>query len=228
MAQIPMPDSFIQLFRFAFEFAIDTLFPPDPFVRQIERMTPEEFSREALHVDEIDQIDGTIAFFSYRDALVKTAVLEVKSYANKKVARLIGRAAYELLVPELSDLETFRNFKDPLLIPIPLTKRARRSRGWNQCELIASEISKATSLSLEYRPDILIKSKETEDQVGKSKSERFKNLKGCFSVRDKEKILGKNVIILDDIVTTGATLKEAKKAVLDAGARRALCIAIAH
>jgi ComF family protein len=213
----------------AIEYAFDTVAPPDPFIRRIENMSPAEFVEHTQRIDRAAEIEGITSFFSYKDPLVKAAIIEVKSYGNRKISRLLGSVVWDSLVEDLSELEVFKNFSSPLLIPIPMTKKSKRKRGWNQCKLIAREISaKAGSLSPNLRLDILVKSKETDDQVGKSRSERFTNLKGCFSVACPEALRGRNVIIFDDIATTGATLHEARRTLLKAGAKRAFCIAIAH
>jgi competence protein ComFC len=120
-------------------------------------------------------------------------------------------------------------FTSPILIPIPVTRRTKTSRGWNQCELLALEIGKLDEgKNIEIICNALLKTKQTEDQVGKSKIEREKNLKGCFAVKNPELIKNKNIILLDDIITTGATMKEARKTLLEAGAKRVICLAVAH
>lgn len=213
----------------AWEFALDTIAPPDPLVRDIERSGPSGFMASAAPSDPAKDIKGITAFFSYKDRLVKTAILEVKSYGNKRVARIIGEAAYECLLAELSDLALFKNFDSPLLTTIPMTRKALRKRGWNQCDLIAEGIRLADrSQSIEIRTGLLEKVRETGDQVGRSRSERLESLKGCFEARRPEAVQGRNVIVLDDIATTGATLGEARKALRRAGARRVWCVAIAH
>lgn len=209
-------------------FLVDTIAPPDPFVREIELLDPAEFLSKAQKPD-VALKDEVLSFFLYKDPLVKAAILEVKSYANRKITKLLGRVIYELLVAELEDLDMFENFKEPLLLPIPMTQKSIRERGWNQCELIVDAVN-TTSCGKTFKTSskLLVKIKKTGDQVGKGRKERFENLAQCFSVSNPSAVRGRNVIVLDDITTTGATLQEAKRALLEAGARRVLLVAIAH
>ena len=73
-----------------------------------------------------------------------------------------------------------------------------------------------------------MKNRETKRQTTLKRSERLSNVKNSFGVLDAKNISGKNIIIIDDVVTTGATLREAKKVLIHAGARKVLCVAIAH
>jgi len=215
--------------RRAIEFIVDTIAPPSPDVRRIERMTVEEFISKALQTDVREHIEDIQAFLPYRADVVRCAIVEIKDRPNKKIARLLGKVLYEFLRGELEDLRAFENFTRPVIIPVPITKKKKRKRGWNQCELILDGLAKVDRGHIfEIRNDVLEKIKETDDQVGKTKEERHLNVKGSFAPRDRRVARGRNIIIFDDIVTTGATLREAKKALIDAGARRVICVALAH
>jgi competence protein ComFC len=76
---------------------------------------------------------------------------------------------------------------------------------------------------------VLMKTKETRSQVCvKNRAERLRNIRGSFCVRNAEKIKGKNILIVDDVTTTGATLAEAKKVLRKSGAKSVMCITLAH
>lgn len=95
------------------------------------------------------------------------------------------------------------------VIPVPLSKKSLKKRGYNQSELIAKYI--ADYFNTEYHKDILIKVKETENQSNLKLSERQRNIKGAFAVKDKNKLYGRSVLLVDDIFTTGCTMREASK-----------------
>jgi competence protein ComFC len=212
-----------------YEFLIDTLFPPDKRVREIENMDTGVFIQKAQKSLADETSNEIMSLFLYKDPLVKTAILEVKSYGNKKVAKIIGKAVYDLLLEEISDLILFSHFTHPLIIPIPITRKSMRKRGWNQCELILNGIQeKQSELIFEVRKDILFKVRETGDQVGKGRKERFENLKNCFQVKNPTLVKERNIIVFDDILTTGATLLEAKRTLKQAGAKRVILVAFAH
>ena len=77
--------------------------------------------------------------------------------------------------------------------------------------------------------NILEKIKESPSQTSvKNRAERLENLKGCFKAVNLDNVRGANIILIDDVITTGATMSEAKKALENAGARQVLCFAMAH
>ncbi|MEK7607498.1 MAG: phosphoribosyltransferase family protein [Patescibacteria group bacterium] len=215
--------------KIAFEFLLDTIAPPDANVKKIELLSSETFLEEAMRGEKLEESPGVLHFLPYRSTVVKTAIIEIKTHENRKIAFLLATLLYDFLLSELSDLEMFQNFTSPLVLPIPITRKKKRKRGWNQCDLLAQAMKKIDrGKTFEIRTDILQKIRENEDQVGKGRTERFKNLENCFRVRDEMKTQGRNVIIFDDIVTTGATLSEAKRTLLSAGAKKVVSVALAH
>ncbi|KKS56700.1 MAG: Competence protein F, partial [Candidatus Nomurabacteria bacterium GW2011_GWF1_42_40] len=82
---------------------------------------------------------------------------------------------------------------------------------------------------LKLEKDILIKPKDTKHQAHiENRSERLKNIIGSFTVKNSEIIKGRNIILIDDILTTGATLSEARKVLKRAGARKVIAFTVAH
>ncbi len=171
--------------------------------------------------------------FDYRHPPVKKAMWMLKYKHKKRISSIFGQAIYEKMLEELPELAQFENFENPILIPVPLSKKRLRERGFNQTALIIKEIEKINknrkALNFETNLNILQKIKETEHQARiKDRSERLKNLKGTFIVNNKYNIKGKNIVLVDDVITTGATLSEAKKVLIEAGARRIYAFTIAH
>lgn len=210
-------------------FMLDTVAPPDPSIRDIERLSMTDFRDKLKTATETPRKDGVIGFFPYRIETLRSSLVELKTFKNEKIVRLIAGVARECLMGVLEIKKDSETGCRPLLLPIPMTRKSQRARGWNQCELIVHEISRIDrGETFETRTDVLLKTRETEDQVGKDRSERFENLKSCFAVREGCDIRGRTVIVFDDIVTTGATLGEAKRALLQAGARAVICVAVAY
>jgi competence protein ComFC len=102
-----------------------------------------------------------------------------------------------------------------LVVPVPLSTQRFRERGYNQAALLARPI--AMALRIPYRPRALKRIRETRSQVGLSITQRQKNVEGAFSA-DPALVAGKSVILVDDVMTTGATINEAGKALKQAGA----------
>ncbi len=88
------------------------------------------------------------------------------------------------------------------IVAVPMTEKSRRKRGYNQSELLAKALSK--KLGVPFIKRAIEKIKQTEWQKSLSKSEREQNLKGCFKA-DRNLVAGKNLIVVDDVMTTGAT-----------------------
>lgn len=111
-----------------------------------------------------------------------------------------------------------------IIIPVPLHKKRKMERGYNQSALIANELAK--NLELKYY-DILIKNKNTKPQSSKSLKERKKSVVGIYEIKNKGLVKGKSVVIFDDIYTTGSTLEECKKVLFKCGAKKVGLLALA-
>ena len=111
------------------------------------------------------------------------------------------------------------HFKDiDIIIPVPLHKKKSRLRGFNQSELIAERLSGFSSIM--HMPENLIKIKNTISQTGLSRIERMKNLENSFIIKNPKIVKEKTVLLIDDIVTTGATLETCAKELINAGVKK--------
>lgn len=171
--------------------------------------------------------------FDYRHPAIKKSIWLLKYKGKKRLASIFAEILYDKIIEELSELSVLNNFSEPVLIPIPLSKKRLRERGYNQAELICKELIEINNLrhgvNWRLEKDILIKIKETEHQVNiKERRDRLKNLANSFSIKNPEIIKGKNIILIDDVLTTGATLTEAKKILKQNGAKKVIAFTIAH
>ena len=113
-----------------------------------------------------------------------------------------------------------------ILIPVPLSGRRERERGFNQSKELAKIIAKAWQIKLEC--DDLVKIKNTASQTVLNKEQRSENLKNAFCVLDKNPIKGKKIYLIDDVCTTGATMEECAKVLKQAGAKEVWGITVAR
>lgn len=112
-----------------------------------------------------------------------------------------------------------------VLVPIPLSPAKYRKRGYNQAEILAKGLSKKFGFPV---IDCLIRVKETKSQVGLSKKERKENINGAFELRImNHELRNKNIFLVDDVVTTGATFSEACKELKKAGVGKVWAVAFA-
>lgn len=113
-----------------------------------------------------------------------------------------------------------------IIIPVPIHKKRKNERGYNQSERIAKKIAKNIN-ELELVTDCLIKQKNTVAQSTLTKQQRKQNVKQVYKIGNKEKIQNKKIILLDDIYTTGATAEECSKILKQNGAKEILVLTIA-
>lgn len=139
----------------------------------------------------------------YYTPLVRDAIHNLKFYSNIQVVEALGYYINTYLsVFENSDESLLSDFD--FLVPVPLSKRRQRERGYNQAELLANEVSKCFNLKTDN--NILIKVKDTPPQSTLSPKERKHNLDGAYKcIKDIE---GKRILLIDDVFTTGNTLEQ--------------------
>ncbi len=131
-------------------------------------------------------------------AQAKNSLLRFKSDNARYLAYPFAKLIYNRLREENLDID--------IIIPIPIHDKSRRRRGYNQAELLAEELAKL--MNCETKNNVVVKDKQTKAQNTLTYRERLKNLTNCFKLKDKEAIKNKNVLILDDILTTGSTINE--------------------
>jgi ComF family protein len=112
-----------------------------------------------------------------------------------------------------------------LIIPVPLHRAKLRQRQYNQSDCFAEGLSEA--MQIPWSPTVLRKKKATDSQTRKSRFERFQNVNEIFQVTDPAQIQGKTLILVDDVVTTGATLESAARVLLGSGAQSVHVLTIA-
>jgi len=173
----------------------------------------------------ISSLDLLITATSYENPLVKQLIHNLKyrfvENSAKPLASLMQKAALRNEI-ELPDV----------LIPVPLHPRRQRSRGFNQSELLAEELSQnlAPPLFISVSP-ILVRRKHNQPQMEiKNYQERIENVKGIFALQEncRDIIKNKKVLLVDDIATTGATLQEAAKILKENEAKKVMAIVIAR
>jgi len=182
---------------------------------------------------ERESADWIFPVYDYRHPAIKKSLWFFKYKGKTGLARIFSDILYEKMLEELSELTVMENFKNSLLVPIPLSPKRYKERGFNQAELICRELVKINALRREadftLGNNILIKPEETKHQAHiKDKQARLINMSGTFMVKNEVLIKNKNIILIDDIITTGATLTEAKKILKQKGAKNVIAFTVAH
>jgi ComF family protein len=170
-------------------------------------------------------IDGIISAISYR-GVVKKLIYKFKyePYLSDLKGTL-GKLMYEGLIQQEA-FEKYLENGNVVLVPVPLHKRRERSRGYNQSELLAKELSKHLGLPV---ISLLTRNIDTKPQFDLSKKDRSSNIRGAFSLNPRPKtLIPQNIILIDDITTTGATLRECAKILKANGVKKVLGVTLAH
>ncbi len=204
---------------------VDFLYPKSAEVYALESLTPSELLTKLPPAKDLG--DEVIALWSYPDSRVRELIWELKYRKNEVVTTSLAGIVYDVLKSEVAERALFENFANPMLIPMPISSKRRRERGWNQTEVLAEKVMELDREKLfEYEPHALERSHTESQTLTENKKERLRNVEG--SMKTARDVGGRNVILLDDVTTTGATFKEAKRTLRVSGARRVLCIALAH
>lgn len=156
------------------------------------------------------------SIFSYVDN-IQMSVLSFKS-GRKYLGNYFGDIIRNFILKN--------KIRADIIIPIPIHKNRRKERGFNQSEILVESL-------LDIFPvdkDIVIRVKDTPHQTGLNRENRISNLENAFEVVDKDKIKNKKILLIDDIYTTGSTLNECSKCLLNNGAKEVmgLCLARAN
>jgi competence protein ComFC len=174
-----------------------------------------------------EQLEGWIhSLFRYRHKTVRDVIWLLKYRNGHAVAKDLAPYMYDEIIELLTEKMT--GDSKILLIPIPMTAKKKRARGFNQSEILAKEIWKQNKGFFTYT-EALKKTRETTPQAKiTNKAKRLQNMRGVFSCKNKSLVAGRTVVLVDDITTTGATLKEARKALKQSGVKKIFAITIGH
>jgi ComF family protein len=142
----------------------------------------------------------------------KGIVQQILHNLKYKGHEIIGEVLGKWLGNELKIIEAYKTID--LIIPVPLHKRKLRKRGYNQVEKFGIEIAKA--LDVQYIDTVLLKTTSTKTQVFKKRISRWNNSNEIFTMQNESLIEGKHILLVDDIITTGATIESCTNILLKA------------
>ncbi len=193
-----------------------------------EFLCPDCFSQikyvESFEAGPIGSLDGIVSVVTY-NGVIKKLIRQLK---YKPHLSGLGGTISEIMNEGLAQNEGYYHFIkrfEPVIVPIPLSSRRYRERGYNHAEIIASYVAKY--FTLEMSSKILVRIRETKPQYKLDRSERFKNIRGAFGIGENQEI-PRSAVIVDDLATTYATLKEAAKVLKQAGSKRILGVSFAR
>lgn len=156
-------------------------------------------------------------------------VLRLKFAGDERLGVRLG----ELLAPTWDALPEATEFDPPLIVPVPLHPSRRRERGFNQSELLAAGLVRALGrrsggATPKVAKACLRRKRATPPQTGLSVAARRENLRGAFEVVKPDEVRGRGIVLVDDVMTTGATLSACARTLKRAGAARVMGLTLAR
>lgn len=163
----------------------------------------------------VGAFDAAYAWGGY-DGVLKDLIHCFKFHGMRSLANPLGGYLAEAFP---------RNEKIDAIVPMPIHWTRRMVRGFNQCELLARELSRHTGVPV---AKLLVKIKRTGKQSNLSGAKRRRNVRGSFETVQGEVVRGKRLLLLDDVLTTGATVNEAAQVLKNGGAARVVVLTVAR
>jgi ComF family protein len=163
---------------------------------------------EKIYYGRIPVEAATAVFFFNKDSLLQHLLHQLKYRGNYKIGVEFGK----MIGRRIAATQRFQNID--YVTPIPLSKKRQQQRGYNQAEAIAKGIEEVTPIKL--LDNITLRQKHTETQTHKSRQERWENMQHTFFLHNPDQIKGKNILLVDDVITTGATIEACGEALLKA------------
>ncbi len=146
------------------------------------------------------QFEHVLAYLKFYKSGITQSLLHQLKYDNcPEIGDMAGRWFGHMM----AEKELISNFD--LIIPVPLHKNKLHRRGYNQSEYIARGIAESSGLDLALKA--LVRTRMNESQTNKSRVERWQNVENIFAVKKPELIINKRILLIDDVITTGATIE---------------------
>ncbi len=213
-----------------FAFVLDALFPKKESIVHLESLKASDL-RTLLTVSPRTPEPWMHALFAYKNPRARDYIWQIKYADNKTLTQTAGELLAEEIVSHIED-ETFSIGTNFVLVAIPGSLEHTKEKGFNQTHELCSVVANLVSPTLlKYIPHALTKVRETPPQASiHNRGDRIKNLIHAFQVNPSfaPELYGKHIILIDDVLTTGSTLTEARRALLEVGVRSVTGFTLAH
>lgn len=153
---------------------------------------------------------------AYYSSVVKEMIIRLKYKSDFNCGVVLAQLLVRLVEEKFKDV--------PYAAYVPSDVKSLKKRGYNQSKFLCQELCRYTDKTM---LNCLVKNRGTKDQIGLSGEARWNNLEGAFVVKDADIIKGKSIILIDDVITTGATAYYCKRAMMDAGCREVIILTVA-
>lgn len=214
----------LNLVKKGLEILLQAIIPEDKNIKKLLDLEPH-ILYELLPKSPIKNKD-IFVLFDYQNSIVKKIIHQIKYKNNKKIRAIISSYIHDEIIEIYSEISMMHG-DSPIIIPMPMSKKEKSLKGFNQCEEILHDLERLSENKLQTSYNALIKTKETKRQTTLNKIERKMNVKNSM-VAISEIVKNKNILLIDDVYTTKSTIEEAKRALREGGARFVVALCIAH
>lgn len=211
---------------------LDCLFPLSKEEKDILSLPTVEILKQLRKAPPVP-IQGAFSLFAYKDKIVRKIIWNIKYNKSKKALDIASLALYHFLY-KYSKKD--QSHKKKIIVPIPMTPKRLRERGFNQCLLLLHAIKEWDKENIFlYEEDLLLRIQHKTRQTLKNRKERLASTKGIFIVNEKilrklkaENNLQYEIIVIDDVITTGSTMQTALTVLKQANFKDVFGLSIAH
>ncbi len=247
----------MKIFRLFYSTLLEALFPISEAERELFSYSKEKafevlpkagFSPKMIDLTGLETHHQTLGIFAYKDRRVSRLVWNIKYKKSEPATKIAGYALRKVINALFCPNGNVDESTTIIIVPMPITKRRRRERGYNQCELITEEMSRYVNknLSIIFENKLLLRIQHTSHQKNKDREARLELEKETFKVDENilKEIMKKinnqqsslpnnsqktaQFIIIDDVITTGTTIRNAIEAMKKAGLTNVRGVALAH
>lgn len=195
-----MGKEIIKIIKIALEALLDIIYPYD---NKCIICGVEGFlgicSKCKTEIKRVHQQEEIMAY-GYYGGVLKKLILNLKYHKSFIAGKVLADLLCQIIIEKKLSIDC--------ICYVPISKDSLKKRGFNQCSVLAKNISSILDIPV---IDCLVKVKETKEQKLLGKEERMKNILDAFEIKNKEKLFKKNILLIDDVYTTGATINECKK-----------------
>ena len=195
-----MGKEIIKIIKIALEALLDIIYPYD---NKCIICGVEGFlgicSKCKSEIKRVHQQEEIMAY-GYYGGVLKKLILNLKYHKSFIAGKVLADLLCQIIIEKKLSIDC--------ICYVPISKDSLKKRGFNQCSVLAKNISSILDILV---IDCLVKVKETKEQKLLGKEERMKNILDAFEIKNKEKLFKKNILLIDDVYTTGATINECKK-----------------
>ena len=195
-----MGKEIIKIIKIALEALLDIIYPYD---NKCIICGVEGFlgicSKCKSEIKRVHQQEEIMAY-GYYGGVLKKLILNLKYHKSFIAGKVLADLLCQIIIEKKLSIDC--------ICYVPISKDSLKKRGFNQCSVLAKNISSILDIPV---IDCLVKVKETKEQKLLGKGERMKNILDDFEIKNKEKLFKKNILLIDDVYTTGATINECKK-----------------